>query len=440
MAIRFRVRRSDTFAGAQNTIPVAYSEIAYITTAANNPATQAGHKLYIGTGTPASEVNFQASAVECIGGSYYTQLLDTVPGVPTASSALLLDANSRVNSFNIASAGAVNYFNTANTFSVGLKAPTALAASYALTLPGSSGTSGQYLQTDGTGVTSWASINTTSVALNPSSATAYQLTDGSTVYFNINDITGSENITLGNALTTQTYTIKDNTASAYQLKSGANTYFNIDTTTATSLTTIPFGNVKITNDLEVTSGNINTTAATANLVNTVATTVNLAGAATAVNIGAATGTTTVNNNLTVTGNLIVYGSNSQVNTTNLSITDALIDLGRVNGAAPTTNTGLDLGLRLNYFSTTSKIASLFYKNASARFVLSTNVTESTGTLAVTNPTSTVNDYSGLELGSLYINDFASATLGTAEPLVNYTTVSGIAGRYLQNVIIDCGTF
>ena len=446
MGIRFRVRRSATFAGAQNTIPVAFSELAYITTAANNPATGAGRKLYIGAGTAGSEVNFQASAVDCIGGSYYTQLLDTVPGTLTPSTAILVDTNSRINTLNIGAQGATNYFNTANTFSVGIKAPTALAASYAITLPSTVGTAGSYLQNDGTGLTAWVPISSpTSVTLTPSSATAYQLKDGANVYLNINDVSGSENITIGNTLGTQNNIVKPNTAAAYRITDGTNTFFNIDTATTTPLTTIPFGNVKVTNGLEVSSGTITTTATTANIVNTVATTVNLAGAATAVAIGSAAGTTTVNNNLTVVGNLIVQGGTSQVETTNLSVRDALIDLGKINNAAPTTNTALDLGLRLNYFSTTAKVASLFYKNATGRFVVATNATESTGTLAVAVPTATVNDYSVVELGSLFVNDFACSTLGTAEPIVSYLAAGALypgstAGRNLQNVIIDCGMF
>ncbi|MEE9366287.1 MAG: hypothetical protein V3W44_06325, partial [Dehalococcoidales bacterium] len=54
-------------------------------------------------------------------------------------------------------------------------------------------------------------------------------------------------------------------------------------------------------------GDITTTAATVNLVNAWPTTVNIAGASTATAIGAGTGTTTIGNDLTVTGDVAVTG-------------------------------------------------------------------------------------------------------------------------------------
>jgi hypothetical protein len=61
------------------------------------------------------------------------------------------------------------------------------------------------------------------------------------------------------------------------------------------------GNVVVRGDLLVLSGNILTTATTGNIFPQNATTVNLGLAATAVNIGAGTGTTTINNDLVING-------------------------------------------------------------------------------------------------------------------------------------------
>ena len=58
----------------------------------------------------------------------------------------------------------------------------------------------------------------------------------------------------------------------------------------------------IAGDLAVNGGDITTTSTTFNLVNSAATTVNFAGSATHVEVGAATGTTSINNDLTVDGN------------------------------------------------------------------------------------------------------------------------------------------
>ena len=66
--------------------------------------------------------------------------------------------------------------------------------------------------------------------------------------------------------------------------------------------------------------------ATVAVFNDTATTVNAFGAATEINIGSATGDTTVNNNLIVAGNLTVSGTTTQVNTVVTSLTDPVIQL------------------------------------------------------------------------------------------------------------------
>ena len=85
---------------------------------------------------------------------------------------------------------------------------------------------------------------------------------------------------------------------------GTSTTQNVSSTNSTSLygeagSPIPdaSGNVIVRGDLYVLSGNILTTATTGNIFPANATTINLGLAATAVNIGANTGTTTINNNL-----------------------------------------------------------------------------------------------------------------------------------------------
>jgi hypothetical protein len=69
----------------------------------------------------------------------------------------------------------------------------------------------------------------------------------------------------------------------------------------------PAGDVVVRGDLIVLSGNILTTATTGNIFPANATTVNLGLAATALNIGAGTGTTTINNNLVVDGDITATG-------------------------------------------------------------------------------------------------------------------------------------
>ena len=81
---------------------------------------------------------------------------------------------------------------------------------------------------------------------------------------------------------------------------------------------------------------VTTASTTFAVFNTAATTVNAFGAATAINLGASTGTTTINNNLTVAGNLTINGTTTTLNTNTLTVDDKNIEIGSV---ASTTVTG-----------------------------------------------------------------------------------------------------
>lgn len=105
------------------------------------------------------------------------------------------------------------------------------------------------------------------------------------------------------------------------------------------------GNLTLVGDLAVNGADITTTATgTATIFNTNATTLNVGGAATTVSIGAATGTTTVNNNMTVTGNLTVNGTTTTMNSTTITVDDKNIELGSV--ASPTDTTADGGGITL----------------------------------------------------------------------------------------------
>jgi hypothetical protein len=81
--------------GLGNSI-LAVGELAYsfYSGAQNNN----GDRLYIGTG---SEVDGYSTAIDVIGGKYFTNLLDHVHGTVTASSAAIVDANKKVDEWNV---------------------------------------------------------------------------------------------------------------------------------------------------------------------------------------------------------------------------------------------------------------------------------------------------------------------------------------------------
>jgi len=92
------------------------------------------------------------------------------------------------------------------------------------------------------------------------------------------------------------------------------------------------------------SNSLLTNSTSLNVFNTIATTVNAFGAATTLSIGAATGNSTINNNLVVTGNLVVNGTTETINSTTISIADKNIFLGTV--ATPTDVTANGGGVTL----------------------------------------------------------------------------------------------
>ena len=140
--------------------------------------------------------------------------------------------------------------------------------------------------------------------------------------------------------TETTVGLLDDTATTINMGGDATT---VEIGAATGTTTV-HNNVDIDLDLNVDGGDITTNATTFNIVNANATTVNIGGDATTVSIGAATGTTTVNNDLTVSGDLTVNGTTTTINTTELSVDDKNIELGAV--ASPTDTTADGGGITL----------------------------------------------------------------------------------------------
>lgn len=90
------------------------------------------------------------------------------------------------------------------------------------------------------------------------------------------------------------------------------------------------------------STSLTTDSSTFSLLDSTATTINFGGAATVVDIGAATGTTTVKNNLVVDGDLTVHGTATVLNTEQMTIEDNIIVLNSNVTGGPTLDAGLEV--------------------------------------------------------------------------------------------------
>ena len=86
---------------------------------------------------------------------------DAATALSTISTLMLRDGSggTAVDQLTVDSNGVVRLANTANTFHTSIVALPGLTADYTLTLPPNDGDSGQVLQTDGAGATSWTSPN-----------------------------------------------------------------------------------------------------------------------------------------------------------------------------------------------------------------------------------------------------------------------------------------
>lgn len=93
MASIIRIKRSGS---SGSPAALAQGELAY--SYLSGTQANGGDRLYIGTG---AEVNGEASNIDVIGGKYFTSMLDHVPGQLTASSALLVDANSKIDQLKV---------------------------------------------------------------------------------------------------------------------------------------------------------------------------------------------------------------------------------------------------------------------------------------------------------------------------------------------------
>jgi predicted acyltransferase (DUF342 family) len=149
----------------------------------------------------------------------------------------------------------------------------------------------------------------------------------------------------GNTQITQDLSVSGNTQLTQDLSVSGNTQLTQDLLINGSLTvgggitgnsTLTVDSNAVFNaDVQIRGGDLTTNQTTFNLLNTTATTVNAFGAATVINVGALTGTTTVNNNLTVTGDLLVNGTTTTLNTATLDVEDLNITVakGAINAAA-----------------------------------------------------------------------------------------------------------
>jgi hypothetical protein len=93
MSSTIKIKRSGS-SGSPTTL--AQGELAYSYLTGNQ--SNGGDRLYIGAGT---EIDGEAANIEVIGGKYFTDKLDHIPGTLTSESAIIVDSSSKIDILNV---------------------------------------------------------------------------------------------------------------------------------------------------------------------------------------------------------------------------------------------------------------------------------------------------------------------------------------------------
>jgi len=145
-----------------------------------------------------------------------------------------------------------------------------------------------------------------------------------------------------------------------------------------------------------------------------------------------TAITITSNDVTIAGDLYVNGSTTQINTTSITVEDRTIELGMVDGSAPSSATTWDLGVFFNYYTDSAKKSALVWEHSVSRFQLGSVVSDGGGT-GNDNPQLTVSTFAPIEVAELWVNNSCT---GGAQQVIGCVS----SELRLQNITIDAGTF
>ena len=297
------------------------------------------------------------------------------------------------------------YYNTAsNTFKYynGISWVAFSSGGGGDSLPSQTGNAGNYLTTNGT-TASWASITEDvqdivggMVSGNTESgiSVTYDDTNGK-LDFNVNDptitltgdITGSATMTdLGNVSISTTIAANsvelgtDTTGQYIASVSGTTNQVNVSGSGTESIT------LTLSTPQDIHSGASPTFAgATLDAIRVGITAANEIDTTTGnLTIDSAGGTVTIDDNLTVSGNLTVNGTTTTVNSTTLTVDDPIITLG--GDTILSTDDGKDRGIEFRYYDTESRLGFMGYNDSTGEFTLLINATNTNEVFSGTKAT------------------------------------------------------
>ena len=224
-------------------------------------------------------------------------------------------------------------------------------------------------------------VNETNFDIKDNTTDAFTVKEGANKYIDIDTNNGSELITFGNDITSIINVVEDDVADAFVIKEGANKYVNIVTTNGSELITFGTSNVDIDNDLNIDGGDLTTNQTSFNLLETNATTVNAFGTATAIDVGATTGTFTLNNPTLVGTQTTQNVFNATATTVNAFGAASILNVGAAGGTTTLrSSTLVGTETTQNIFDATATTVNAF---GAATTI---DVGATTGTFTLNNPT------------------------------------------------------
>ena len=396
MATILKIKRSSTnptaTPGGLGQGELAYGEGTSTYTDAQGASVTSHGKLFVGKG---SETNGIAAGLDIIGGKYFTDLLDHGHGTVTANSAAIVDSAKKVNEWNVdnitLNGNTISTTNSNGDLTVDTNGTGDVIIAGANTLGTNvfkitDGSTDRFVVDSFSGALdiTTPSLSAADTALNIAAtwnnagATFYgidvdvtnsasgansrllNLSVGGSDKFNI-DLTGNISMHGGITFVNETnFNIKDDTTDAFTVKEGNNKYIDIDTNNGSELITFGTGNVDIDNDLNIDGGDLTTNQTTFNLLETNATTVNAFGTATAIDVGATSGTFTLNNPTLVGSQTTQNVFNSTATTVNAFGAASALNIG-ASGGTTTLRSGTLVGTQTtqNVFNTTATTVNAF---------------------------------------------------------------------------------
>ena len=153
MASIVRIKRSEV---SGNPSTLAQGELAY--SALQDNGSNGGDRLYVGMGT---ETNGNAVNHIVVGGKYFTDMMDHTKGVLTANSALITDANSKLNNLKVDNIDVDGNTISATDANGSINLTPNGTGSVVLdgqAFPNTLGNNGQFLSTNGAGQLAWTSL------------------------------------------------------------------------------------------------------------------------------------------------------------------------------------------------------------------------------------------------------------------------------------------